>query len=150
MSDIIITIEGGEELLQKAAKLPGAIAAGLQAGGVHVKGKIAEYPPRANLSRKSVYGTSFVSDRQRRWFFAIGIHQTPYNRTTQLGQSWSVQTPQPLQVIVGSSSGYGRYVQDPGMQSLYHKAQGWKNTDDVAKSETEPVKLMIQAAIDKL
>lgn len=151
MTTISITVEGAEELLQKATKMPIEIARALNAGGVHVKGKIATYPPRANLTRKQVYGTSFKSDKQRRWFFANGIHQTPYKRTTQLGQSWSVQQPQPFQVIVGSSrDDYGPYVQGADQQSLYHKAQGWKTTDQVANEESGHVTGLVKKAIDNL
>ena len=150
MTTIIITVEGVEALAGKAGRVVPVVSAALLAGGVHVKGKIATYPAQAHLTRKEVYGSSFVSDRQRRWFFAIGINQTPYSRTSQLGQSWAVAQPQPLQVIVGNATPYGPFVQGAGSQTLYHKRQMWKNTDDIANSEASAVANLVKQALDVL
>lgn len=130
--------------------MPVAIMGALLAGGVHIMGKVKAYPPQAHLTRKSVYGQSFMSERQRRWFFGIGIHQTPYGRTSQLGQGWTITQPQPLQVIIGNNTPYGPYVQGAGVQTKYHKAQGWKDTDRVAQEEKPTVEIKVKEAIDKL
>jgi hypothetical protein len=122
----------------------------LLAGAVHVKGKIATYPAQSHMSRKSVYGSSFASDRQRRWFFAVGQYQTPYGRTSNLAHRWAISSDMSgLRQIVGNNTAYGPYVQDPERQSLYHRAQGWLTTDAVAEQESEAVSKMVLEAIEK-
>jgi len=127
-----------------------AVPDGILAGAIHVKGKVAEYPPQAHLTRASVYGQSFVSDKQRRWFFAVGIHQTPYRRTSTLAKNWSInQTNNGWTAIIDNNTPYGHFVQGSEDQSLYHRAQGWKRTDEVAQQERENVIRMVIQAIEK-
>jgi hypothetical protein len=152
MADIFIVIDGVDDLLAKFANLIPIVNTAMLAGGEDVKGAIAQYPQQTHITRKSVYGTSFKTDRQRRWFFAVGIHQTPYQRTGQLGQGWNVQNPQPLTVVVGNQAPHAGYVQggaqDNPPQSLYHKAQGWKTTDAVAEEKNEAVTQKVARAIE--
>jgi hypothetical protein len=154
MSDIIITIDGIGDLAAKFAQFIPAVNAALVAGGEDVKGAIAQYPPQTHLTRASVYGKSFFSDRQRKWFFAVGIHQTPYQRTGQLGKGWSVQNPAPLNVVIGNQAKHAGYVQgganDSPTQTLYHKMQGWQNTDSVALEKGQSVADKVKGAIDSL
>ena len=143
---IAIKVDIGDAMQRLDRVLP-AISNGLLAGAVHVKGKLTRYPQQKHLTRKSVYGSSFKSDRQRRWFFASGIHQTPYRRTRNLANRWSISSSMGgLTQIIGNNTSYGPYVQGPGMQSLYHRAQNWQTTDEVAEQESDKVaKLVLQA-----
>jgi len=150
MSAITITIEGIEELQRKANNLLPQINAGLNAGAIYVKGQAAMYPAQTHATRASVYGKTFQSDRQRRWFFAVGIHQTPYGRTSQLGQGWFVNNRDMLSVAVENATEYGYYVQGAPGQSLYHRAQGWKDTNQVAEESGPVVTNMLKKMIDNL
>jgi len=150
MSQIIITVEGADELMRKSKKFIPAVNAALLAGGKEVIGKAKEYPAKNRPTRASVYGKTFVSDRQRRWFFAVGIHQTPYRRSKTLGQAWTTEPRGQFKVVIGNNTIYGPYVQSPQKQSLYHQAVGWKNTDQIANENAPLVVNKIKQAIDKL
>ena len=145
-----IKIEGIENILKRLDRARPAISDGLLAGAIHVKGKISTYPPQAHLTRKSVYGSSFKTERQRRWFFAVGIHQTPYARTSNLAKRWAISSSMDgMTQIVGNNTSYGPYVQGAGAQSLYHKAQGWLTEAEVAEQEKDRVVQMVLQAIEK-
>lgn len=139
------------EVERKLDAVPNAVPDGIMAGAIHVKGKVAEYPPQAHLTRASVYGKPFVSDKQRRWFFAVGIHQTPYRRTSTLAKRWTItQTMGGWTAIIDNNTPYGHFVQGSSNQSLYHKAQGWQRTDEVAQQEEENVIRMVIRAIERV
>jgi len=149
-----IQIEGLDQAIRKCEKIGSldVVKAGLKAGGVHVKGKLAQYPPRKYLPQP------FKTDRSRRFFFAAlkdGRIQVPYRRgqspgSEDLGQKWTVKERKGgLQVVVGNNVSYGPYVQDPAQQSGYMAAMGWKNTDDIAKSEAAEVNRLVAEAINK-
>lgn len=145
-----IKIEGIGDTVQRLDSVKPAVSSALLAGAIHVKGAIAQYPAQSHPTRKSVYGSSFASDRQRRWFFAVGIHQTPYGRTTNLAKRWAIESSMDgWMQIVGNNTAYGPYVQGYGEQSLYHRAQGWLTIDQVAENETDIVVNMVLLAIQR-
>ena len=148
-----IQIEGLDAAIRKCEKIGklDVIKAGLKAGGLHVKGKLAQYPPRKYLPQP------FKTDKSRRFFFAAlkdGRIQVPYRRgqspgSEDLGQKWTVKERKGgLQVVVGNNVSYGPLVQGPE-QSGYMKAIGWKTTDQIAKEETAAVNKILAAAIEK-
>ena len=150
MTQIIITVEGADELMRKSKKFIPAVDAAIYAGGREVMGKAKEYPAVNRPTRASVYGSTFVSDKQRRWFFAAGIHQTPYGRTSKLMHGWTVAKEALFRVIVGNNTPYGPYVQGANRQTLYHQVVGWKNTDRIAQEGVPLVVSKIKEAIDRL
>ena len=100
-----------EKLLRKLKTLHelAPVTGALLAAGAHVAGKFSEYPPQSGLTRKQVYGQSFQSERQRRWFFAAlsrGEIDVPYRRGSSAGsrnlkQTWTVRQISPLAVVSG-------------------------------------------------
>lgn len=144
-----IKIDMGDTLQRFDRVLP-AVSSSLLAGAVHVKGKLSEYPPQNRPTRKSVYGTSFKSDRQRRWFFAAGIFQTPYRRTRNLANRWAISSSMDgLTQIIGNNASYGHFVMGDGTQSLYHRAVGWNTTGEIAERESDAVVRRVLQAIEK-
>ena len=149
-----IQIEGLDKAIRKCNAIGSLdiVKAGLKAAGVHVKGKLAQYPPRKYLPQP------FKTDKQRRFFFAAlrdGRIEVPYRRgqspgSEDLGQKWTVKDRKGgLQVVVGNNVSYGPYVQDPASQSGYMKAVGWKDTDQVAQEETAKVNEILAKEIDR-
>lgn len=138
----------GNDLAEKFAAYKPAVTAGIMAGANHVRSIIAQYPADSRPPRASVYGKTFVSDRQRRWFFAVGQFQTPYRRTGDLGRDWSVSSLSWLSAQIGNNRSYGIWVQSPENQALYHAARGWQTTDQVAESEQEKVEQILKKSID--
>lgn len=105
-----------------------------------------EYPERMHLTRRSVYGTPFVSDRQRRWFFAAlrdGSLEIPRKRTMTLARSWNALYQRDASraiMTVGSNANmapYNIWVQSEEYQSLYMAASGWP-TDAMMRDWLRP------------
>ena len=148
-----IKIEGLDRALRKVERAGNLdiVKAGLMQAGVHVKGKIAKYPPRTYVAQP------FVSDKQRRFFFAAlkdGRIEVPYRRgqspgSEDLGQKWTVKARKGgLQVVVGNNVSYGPLVQG-NEQAWFMKARNWKTTDKVAQEETGKVNEIVAKAIEK-
>ena len=149
-----IRIEGLPELqkiMQKVGSLQ-PVKTGLKSAALHVKGKIAKYPP---VSRRP---QPFVSDLQRRGFFAklnSGEIDVPYKRgisskSERLGQSWTVEPRNAgLTQIVGSDTSYGPLVQAKDKQTRYHKETGWRTTAQVIDEETDVVIKIVKDVVDR-
>ena len=125
---------------------------GMASGAIHLKGKIAKPPP---VSRRP---QPFVSDKQRRGFFAklrSGEIEVPYRRgispgSERLGQRWTVQAKDGgLTWVVGSNASYGELVQARRMQTFYHKVTGWKTIEDVTEQEKNTVARGVKREIDR-
>jgi len=145
-----IEMKGLEQTLDRLAWEKGARRA-LAPSAKYVQGKVAQYPAVKRPSRKSVYGKSFVSDRQRRKVMAMlreGLW--PYRRTGTLGRRWTMRVaPASLTAWVGNNTPYGPMVQDTKSQSKYHQVVGWKTTQVVA-DETQPeVERIFKIKIDE-
>ena len=154
---IKINQQDRRRLLRKLGKdrYQEAVGAALLAAGQTYKGKIATYPTRRRITRESVYGEPFVSDRQRRFFFAAlrdGRIDVPYRRgqspgSQRLGQRWTVRRRQWHTVIVGNNASYAPFVQGPKRQSEFMRALGWKTTEDVAREHGGDIMDSVQQQI---
>ena len=145
-----ITINGLDELTAKLKKLEDlkAIAPALRAGALHVKGKIATYPPSSEANspgQKRWYERGYGS----KWTRADG--SVGGKKTSEfLGRKWTIgERNAGLTQIVGKNTSYGIYVQGE-KQAAFHGRRGWKTTDQIADSETKPVIDLISRELDKL
>lgn len=117
--------------------------AGLKAMGGYLRGKLRAYPPKrgAGPSRASVYGQPFVSEKQRRWFFAAlkdGSLSLPYRRSSHLAKRWGQSEEDGgWTQVVGNDATYAPWVVGNESQSLYMKAMGWSTTADVVEREAD-------------
>ena len=145
-----IEMKGLEQTLNRLAWEKGARMA-LPVAAKYVQGKAAQYPAVKRPPRKSVYGKTFQSDRQRRKVMAM-LRQGlwPYRRTGTLGRRWTMRVaPATLTAWVGNNTPYAPMVQDTKGQSKYHQVVGWKTTQAVA-DETQPeVERMFKIKIDE-
>lgn len=150
-----LRIEGMEALLKKIDNLQklNMVAGALLAGGAHLKSAMQVYPPQVRLTRKSVYGRSFQSDRQRKWFFAAlreGKLQIPYRRTRNLANRWTVtDSNNGLTVEVGNNTAYGPMMQAQAAQGRYAKASGWQTEQQIIDREGPAVVTYVKDAIEK-
>jgi len=143
MTEEVIRIEGLDELIDKIETIEDLefVKAGMVAAGKHIKGIMRAYPP---VSRRP---QPFVSDKQRRGFFAklrSGEIEVPYRRgqspgSQTLGRRWAQSARDGgLTQVIGNNAGYASLVQGPE-QTQYHKQTGWKTTKQVAEEERETV-----------
>ena len=153
-------LDGYDDLLRKLETLAQLrqVEAAVKAGAAHLAGKMKVYPARRRMTRKSVYGSSFVSDRQRRYFFYAlkkGLIQVPYRRgqspgSRNLKQTWTSRVyNNGLTGEAGTNTPYAGYVQGEGIQSKYHAAAGWKTEATILAEESDTVLGFIHDAIEK-
>lgn len=155
-----IRIEGIGPLLKKIrsiAELQPVIGA-IKAAALHLKGKLAVYPEQKRLTRASVYGTPFKSDKQRRYFFWAlrkGEIEVPYRRgespgSQTFGRRWTVRTSnRGLTAEVGNNVSYGPLLMDKQKQSKYHAMVGWRTVEDIQAEETDTVMQFVKYYIDR-
>lgn len=145
-----IQINGVSELIQKLERLErlSFLYPAIAAATLHVKGKIAKYPPSSEAN----------TPNQRRWYQrgygskwmrrdgSVGGSKT----SETLGRKWTTETANGgLTGVVGNNVSYGPYVQDAEKQAAFHAARGWKTTDQVADEEQKRVGQFILQAIEK-
>lgn len=155
-----IRIEGLEPLLKKIRSIAELqpVIGGIKAAALHLKGKLAIYPEQKHLTRASVYGSPFKSDKQRRFFFwalRTGEIEVTYRRgespgSQTFGRRWTIRTSnRGLTAEVGNNAAYGMLLMDKERQSKYHAAVGWTTTDDVIAEETETIVSFVKYYIDR-
>lgn len=157
MAKSAIKIEGLDKLTHKIddlEKLKGVKVA-MRGAAEHVKSVVSKYPPDDKAHRPQ----PFVSDRQRRGFFArlrAGLIEVPYRRGQSPGSMdhssrWNVQERDSgLTQVIGANTGYGPLLQDASSQTPYHKKTGWKTIQTVALEEADKVNKFIKDEIDKV
>jgi len=130
----------------------------VRAAAVHLRGAIAQYPPRKRVTRRQAYGRPFETPKQRRFFFwalRAGVIQVPYRRgqspgSEDLGNRWAVKKAAGgLAYIVGNNASYVRWVQDSTRQARMMRIIGWKTAQDVVKEEAPTVAKMVKSEIEK-
>jgi len=134
-----IRLEGYEELLRRITTLAQLkqLQAAVKAAALHVKRVIDVYPHHSPRPQP------FVSDKQRRGFFAKlrkGEITVPYRRTDGLKHGWNVTTSNAgLTATVGNSVKYGPLVQSAEKQTGYHATTGWITDREVVANERQIV-----------
>lgn len=133
----------------------------LEALALYLKGKVSQYPPRQSLTRQQVYGQTWKSVKQRRWFFAAlrrGAIDIPYRRgqsaqSENLGQSWTISVSK-NQARIGTRVSYAPWVQSRAKQTKFMRAMGWQTVEDVKDTESETIaneaERLLQLEIKKL
>ena len=164
MSDTI-RIEGIEALLAKIKSLQELrpVVGRLKLAALHVAGKMAIYPEEKRLTRASIYGSAFKSNRQRRYFFYAlrqgekgeGGIRVPYRRgklpqSQTFSKRWTIaMSNEGLTAEIGNNATYGPLLMASGRQSLYAKAVGWRTTEAILDEETETVTRQITDEINR-
>jgi len=146
-------IIGERELQRKLRRLGNfktELAPTIKDMGVHVKGKIAKYPPSSEANAPAGVGKSWYERGYgTRWLRrdgSIGGRKT----SETLGRKWTSRTRNGgLTAVVGNNVSYGPFVQG-SEQADFHKRRGWKTTDDVAAEENEFVLRKIQKKVDQI
>lgn len=114
------------------------------AGALTALSYIKPYPEANRPSRSSVYGQTWKSAKQRRYFFFAlrhGLIQVPYRRgispgSQRLGRSWAAKQLTDTSVAIGTNVTYARMVKDEGAQTKYMKAVGWTTIQqDLARGQ---------------
>ncbi len=156
---IIIKVEESPELRIVIDKMVDLLPykAALKAGAMFLKGKLSKYPKSNRLTRASVYGQSFISDKQRSWFFAAlaaGDLVVPYVRGSDkksetLSKGWAIaEENDGLRLRIGNDTTYGAWVMGPGTQSRYMAAVGWQTTDQIVTENQNQLVQTMERTLD--
>lgn len=149
-----VEMQGLDEVLARINTLASLDAAktALAAAALHVKGKIAQYPPSTEANApgdypKRWYERGYGPRWARKRKPGVGGRRT----SETLGRRWTVQARDDgLTQVVGNNVSYGPYVQGPEEeQAGFMAAIGWKSIDQVVEEESETVVGLIESEIDK-
>jgi ABC-type Fe3+ transport system substrate-binding protein len=146
----VIRIEGLDRLRRQIKRIEDldGVANAMKAAAVHVKGKIAEYPPASEANDPA----------QRKWYergygpkwrvISGAIHGKKSSET--LGRKWTTKAKDKgLTQVIGNNVSYGPFVQGD-KQAAFHKKRGWKTTEQIAEEEKDEVLKFVQAEIEKV
>lgn len=147
-----IKIRGARELMAKLERLNKlkVVVPAIKAATLHVKGKIATYPPATEAnSPTNPTGRWYQRGYGPRWARKNG--QAGGRKTSEtLGRRWTTDYRNGgLTGVVGNNASYGPYVQSEQEQASFHRERGWKTDEDVINSEQDTVERYILRAIDK-
>lgn len=107
-------------------------------------------PPQKKVTRIQAYGESFVSDKQRRWFFANlndGTLDIPSARTGKLSEGWKIYGSDYQKKIVNKVP-YSPYVQG-FTQSRMSKLGGWHPWPEVITSNMKGAMQAARQAVNR-
>lgn len=107
-----------------------------------IRPNLAKYPGQTHAKQP------FVSDKQRRYFFAAlkkGAIQVPYQRTGGLGSDWAEQeTGDGLTLM--SNKAYSDLVRTKGQQAKIHESN-WSSTEAIAEQSESDAALAATAEL---
>lgn len=148
-----IEIRGLQELagkIRNVAQLRG-IRRAVKTAAIHVKGKIAQYPPSSEANTPGPYPKRWYErgygPRWARKSGGIGGRRT----SETLGRKWTISTRNSgLTAIVGNNVSYGPFVQSRSRQTAFHARRGWQTVEDVAERESGLVERYIRQEIERI
>ena len=152
MTTIRVDIKGGDELIRKLGRVTalGTLRPPMQRSVARVHKDIADYPePPGPGSFKG-----FVSDKQRRWFFAAlrrGEITVPYVRTGTLGRRWTTRvrgSADGVEGTVGNNTEYAPFVQGKSQQAQIHQGR-WETIEQVLEDNEQVIVADFNRAIEK-
>jgi hypothetical protein len=149
---IAIDIEGLAPLVKGLDKLPQEVqdAAGDDVSEYLIN-VLKHYPSQKRVTRAQAYGTTFFSDKQRRWFFAAlksGAISVPYRRTQTFRAGWR-QIGKGIKSIIANEVEYGGFLMGDSEQSRMHKLIGWKTLSKVIDERKSKIVKILEAAAKK-
>ena len=112
-------------------------------------------PPEKRVTRKSVYGKSFQSLRQQRWFFWAwrhGMIDVPYQRRGKHGgisTQWHIITEKEKGIILRNDDPAAKYVYGDDTQNKLLGVIGWPKIGPLLEEKARNVGGVLKRAADK-
>lgn len=146
-----MSIEGLDELFKRLDGIadPNLGQTMLVAGGEHLRGVIAQYPPATAANQPRPGQTWYERGYGTRWGRkdgSIGGRKS----SEALGRGWNVQAESARRVVVANSASYGPLVQSAQHQAPFHAARGWITDEQVIEQEAETVMAFFVNEIDRI
>lgn len=121
---------------------------GLQAGALHLAGKMGQYPPQSSRPQpaKTAKQRAYLM-----WAIREGEIVIPYPRgmagkSEKLGQSWTTALESNTRAVAGTAASYAELVQGQ-KQTEYHKITGWLRADTNLRNEAAHVHGIVHSYI---
>ena len=153
MPDVVISLQGQRETLNKLNSLAQlqALKPFVRAAGLHVKSKVAEYPPSSEANAPGPYPAKWYERGYGpKWALkGGGIHGRKTSQT--LGRRWSIEMRDAgLTAAIVNHVAYGPYVQDRTTQRWFHKARGWKTIQDAVEECEKLITTWLLVAVNRI
>ena len=152
-----VQISGVDEIKAKMAKLPPALIPACEmavANYLLLQLTKNEIPAWKKVTRASVYGSTFQSDKQRRWFFwalSHGVIDVPYIRNGKHGgvsSQWFIR--QNAQgVLLSNDDPAAIYVYGDNTQNKLLGVIGWKRISTITEEKSRNLSGVLDRAAKK-
>ena len=149
-------IRGVQELQAFLKKLPrGSLRVGLRAFSEYVLGNerhgLRHTEPYKYVTRKSAYGITFFTEKQRRWFWANGgPDMIGNNRTGESANAWTlVEKNNGYKISLQNQTRAAFYTRDDKGQARQPAKVGWRKTSAVVAANTAGAMRAANAAVKK-
>lgn len=135
---IAFDIQGIEATTERLGKIrnPEGMREGSRAVAEYIVKELKRYPSPKRVSRKTAFGVTFFTDKQRRWFFANlreGKLQIPYRRTRTLMGGWRDAPLGSSDYMVYNEVPYAPYVQGDIGKSRMMTIIGWQSLKELVR-----------------
>jgi hypothetical protein len=156
---VSVKVRGVEELRQFFKELPrGTMRDAIKAATEYLIGNeshgLKHLVNYKYVSRKSAYGVTFFSDRQRRWFFAAladgRINPGVDNRTGKTSAGWTYSTTNNgYQTKIYNETQGAKYVQSDAWQARQPAKVGHRKVSDVISTNIKGAMQAAERAVQK-
>jgi hypothetical protein len=135
-----------DKIVDKLKRLPDAVGdAGVEASAKYLLNVLVnkEIPTYRYITRKDAYGQTFVSDKQRRYFFYAlnaGIIKVPYQRRGKAGgvqAAWEIQGAGKKLTITNSDQAAKWLYSE--MQANLNRMIGWLRVSQIIDKYTRQI-----------
>lgn len=116
-----------------------------------LRGEFMKYPPPRYVTRAAAYGSSFFTDRQRRWFFAAlgrGELKIPYRRTRATMMGWEVMPFGARDAIVVNDTEGAKWTMDDQTQTRHEAMVGWQRVKAIVNKNRDRIRQIAGRAVD--
>lgn len=123
----------------------------IQACGIYLKGKIAQYPRATFANAPGEYPSRWYQRGYGpKWALKSGgVHGIKTSET--LGRRWTKDSrDNGLTAVIGNNTSYGPYVQSEEDQTIFHGVYGWQTDEDIVKQERNYVVGRLRKRIEKM
>ena len=149
-------IRGIEEIQAFFRKLPrGSLRAGMRAFGEYILGNeqrgLRHSEPYKYVSRKSAYGITFFTEKQRSWFWANGgPDMIGNNRTGESAKAWTlIEKNNGYKISLQNQTRAAFYTRNDKGQARQPAKVGWRKTSAVVAANTAGAMRAANAAVKK-
>lgn len=147
-----VEVRGIDALQRKLDHLPPVVQDEItDAVSIYLMDVLRTYPPQKSIRRKTAYGVTFFTAKQRRWFFAAlrsGELSIPYRRTGETRRGWK-QIGKGASSILANETQGAYFSHDNDRQARLNKLVGWSTIAEVVDSRKDRILRVAYGALKR-